>query len=128
MQLADTNIILRYVLNDSVELSTLAKSIVESGVVEARTEVIAEAVYVLKSVYQVTSHDICLTMTAFIEKSGIVVEDKPLLLKALEYYGTKNLGFIDCVLTACAANNGAQVHTFDQKLRKAIDKNTKENQ
>jgi predicted nucleic-acid-binding protein len=128
MQLADTNIILRYVLNDNEELSILAKSIIESGVVEARIEVIAEAVYVLKSVYQVTQRDVCLTMTAFIEKSGIVVEDKPLLVKALEYYGTKNLGFIDCILTACAANNGDQVHTFDQKLRKTIDKSTKKNQ
>ncbi|GHT80021.1 hypothetical protein FACS1894104_5400 [Actinomycetota bacterium] len=128
MQLADTNIILRYVLNDNEELSTLAKSIIETGVVVARTEVIAEAIYVLRSVYKATPSEIYSTMSAFIEKSGIVVEDKPLLLKALEYYGTQNIGFIDCILTTCAVNNGDQVHTFDQKLRKTIDKNLRDAQ
>ena len=120
MQLADTNIILRYILNDNQELAGLARQIIETGAVEAKTEVIAEAVYVLKGVYGATPVEISAALTVFIEYSGILVEDKAMLVKALELFGSQNLGFVDCILAACAATNDARIHTFDKKLKKLI--------
>lgn len=50
MQLIDTNVILRFILNDHDEMSKLATEVIESGAY-TKPEVIAEVVYVLKSVY-----------------------------------------------------------------------------
>lgn len=50
MQLIDTNVILRFVLNDNNEMAQRAAEVIASGAY-TKPEVIAEVVYVLKSVY-----------------------------------------------------------------------------
>lgn len=50
MQLIDTNVILRFVLNDNNEMAQRAAEVIASGAYK-KPEVIAEVVYVLKSVY-----------------------------------------------------------------------------
>lgn len=50
MQIADANIVLRYVLNDHPELSMCAAEILEYQDVVVPVEVICEVVYVLQKV------------------------------------------------------------------------------
>ena len=50
MQLIDANVILRFVLNDNVEMAQRAAEVIALGVY-TKPEIIAEVVYVLKSVY-----------------------------------------------------------------------------
>ncbi len=47
----DTNMILRYLLNDNPEMSQRAEEYINAGDVSVTIEVIAEVVYVLKGVY-----------------------------------------------------------------------------
>lgn len=48
MQLIDANVILRYLLNDNQEMAQKARSLIVSGKVYTKPEVISEVVYVLK--------------------------------------------------------------------------------
>ena len=50
MVLFDTNMILRYLLNDNQEMADKAEVYLDTGNVHVTVEVIAEVVYVLKGV------------------------------------------------------------------------------
>ena len=63
MQIADANIVLRYVLNDHTELSMRAAEILEYHDVVVPVEVICEVVYVLQ---KVIVQDIFLTIKSWI--------------------------------------------------------------
>jgi predicted nucleic-acid-binding protein len=58
MKIVDTNIVVRYVLNDHPDLSSRAAEILEHQQVLLPAEVICEVVYVLQKVYHVTREDI----------------------------------------------------------------------
>ena len=53
MKLVDTNILLRYLLNDHPEMSAKAMTIMLDSEVLLLTQVVAEAVYVLGGVYKI---------------------------------------------------------------------------
>lgn len=82
-------------------------------------EVIAETVYVLKSVYRMERRKIADTLKAFLE----IVEcrDGEVLRVALETYGGENLDFVDCVLYGYHQVNNAEIATFDKKLLKLLN-------
>ncbi len=50
MQLIDANVILRFILNDNADMAKRATEVIASGAY-TKPEIIAEVVYVLKSVY-----------------------------------------------------------------------------
>jgi len=51
MVIFDTNMILRYLLNDDQEMANRAEQYLNAGDVHVTIEVIAELVYVLRGVY-----------------------------------------------------------------------------
>lgn len=53
MEMLDTNMILRYLLNDNEQMADEAEKIIRKGSVRVTMEVIAEVVYVLKGVYSI---------------------------------------------------------------------------
>ena len=53
MVMLDTNMILRYLLNDNEDMALEAEDIIKKGQVYVTIEIIAEVVYVLKGVYSV---------------------------------------------------------------------------
>ena len=57
MQLIDTNVILRFILNDNSEMAQRASEVIASGAY-TKPEIIAEVVYVLKSVYSMPKEKI----------------------------------------------------------------------
>lgn len=119
MKLIDANVILRYLLNDHPETSLQAKEIIASGAY-TKPEVIAEVVYVLKGVYQVTRND---TRRFIGELLRCVSCTEVLAVKAaLELYADTSLDFVDCLLTAYHQVNGEEVFTFDRKLIRYLEK------
>lgn len=53
MEMLDTNMILRYLLNDNKEMADEAEIIIKKGSAQVPIEVVAEVVYVLKGVYSI---------------------------------------------------------------------------
>ena len=107
----DTNMILRYLLNDNVEMAELAEYYLNATTVTVTIEVIAEAVYVLKGVYRMERRKIADTLMDFLNL--IACRDREVLRVALETYGTQNLDFVDCVLYGYHRAENLDVATFD---------------
>ena len=119
MILFDTNMILRYLLNDRKEMAETAEQYIDTGDAAVTIEVIAEAVYVLRGVYAMERSLIAETLKSFLQL--VDCEDKDVLNAALETYKAKPLDFVDCVLYGYHAVKGAEIATFDQKLLKLLN-------
>lgn len=117
MQLIDTNVILRFVLNDNVEMAKLAMEVIESGAY-TKPEVIAEVVYVLKSVYSAPKDKI---KSIICRLSNIVqIENADCVIYAVDLFASTSLDFVDCLLAAYHSLNGENIFTFDKKLIKHL--------
>ncbi|MFA6008073.1 MAG: PIN domain-containing protein [Candidatus Shapirobacteria bacterium] len=121
MTLPDTNIILRYLLNDEPVLSAKARSYwenVRDGTTRAKlTEgVLMECVYVLQRFYKVPRDAIGATLAALLAYKGLDSSNLDLFRASLEVYGQTKLDFIDCILYARVKAGEGRVISFDEKL------------
>jgi len=120
MSMVDANIILRYVLDDHVELSPKAAEILEQNVVTLPIEAACEVVYVLQKVYAVERKDIQQQLAGLLDENLIIMDKPMLFIKGLEYYSTSTLDFVDSLLLAYHTVEKQEVFTFDDKLNKFI--------
>lgn len=118
MQILDTNMVLRYLLNDNREMADEAERVIKEGSVLLTIEVIAEVVYVLKGVYSIERGQIASCLLEFLSEVNIL-EEKVVRL-GLEIYAEQNLDFVDCILYAYNRGKGYEVKTFDKKLLRLI--------
>ncbi len=77
--------------------------------------VVAEIVWVLKSFYRRSFRDIAEVVVPLLSADGLEVEDRELLIRAIELARDKNVDFADAVLALEAARDGEVVCTFDAK-------------
>lgn len=119
MVILDTNMILRYLLNDNPTMAEYAQQAIQNGRVRVTLEVIAEVVYVLGGVYSASRQDIRKSLCTFLEE--VDVEEKDVLRCALNTYASQNLDFVDCVLYAYHQVYGHSILTFDKKLNKLLN-------
>lgn len=115
----DANIILRCLLQDNYELAEKAKSFIDNNDCFVPTEVIAEVVFVLLKVYNVPRTEIAERITTSFEYYE--VQNEQLLKKALEYFGTTTLDFVDCLLAAYHSVENEEIATLDKKLKNFIN-------
>lgn len=128
MIIVDTNIILRYLLNDDEELNQKATEIIDNNDIFIPTEVIVEASYVLKKVYNVEKEKIFEAIQQLIKMDGVNFQNKETIELAFKTYAEKNLDIVDCMLYAYSKNEKFDVETFDKKLCKLISEIYNENQ
>ena len=112
MQLIDTNVILRFVLNDSTEMAKRATEVIISGAY-TKPEVIAEVVYVLKSVYSTPKDKIRSIIRSL--SSIVQIENANCVIYAIDLFASTSPDFVDCLLVAYHSLNGENVFTFDKK-------------
>lgn len=117
-KLIDANVILRYLLQYPEDMAEKAKEVIMGGAFTT-VEVVAEVVYVLSKVYAVGRNEIKDSLVAFMDV--ISLDNKEVVVEALEMYVTLNLDFVDCILASRAKLLGDIVFTFDKKLAKAIN-------
>ena len=123
MKLIDTNVILRYILNDHEELSEKARLIIDGEDVMIVGQVVAEVIYVLKNVYNATREEIAAALLDFCEIDNVSLENEEILICAIEEYGSNNLDFVDLLLYSYQKHLGVEVVTFDKKLSAKLRKN-----
>ena len=85
MVILDTNMILRYLLNDDQEMADIAEQHLNAGDASVTIEVIAEVVYVLKGVYSMDRDVIAETVKGFLEL--VNCQEMAVLNLALDTYG-----------------------------------------
>ena len=112
----DTNIVLRYVLNDHYELSPKAKEIFVNEDVLILTQVIAEAIYVLKGVYKSTRQEIADTLLSICLMDNVSLEHEEIVVSAIKEFRNTNLDFVDVLLYSHQKFTKIPVATFDAGL------------
>lgn len=123
MIIVDTNVILRYLLQDNEELSSKAIEIIDNNEIFIPTEVIVEVSYVLKKVYNVEKDKIFETIKLLLDMENIKFKNKKTIEVAFKIYSEKNLDIVDCILYAYNKVEKFEIKSFDKKLCKILEKN-----
>ena len=118
MHYVDANVILRYILNDHSDLSPKAKKLFSETDIETPIEVLCEVVHVLSRIYKINRKDIADTLLDFYSSTNCSLPHREAVLVGIEYYGSKNLDFVDCILAGYFKTEKIAIHTFDEKLEK----------
>ena len=129
-RLVDTNLIVRYLVQDHEKHAKAAGKLFEACdrgevVVVVLPAVLAECVFVLESFYGHPRGAIAAALGSLITSPGVECRDAAVGLDALERYGRTACHFVDCVLAAAAAAENVPVATFDQDFRKFPDVHVK---
>ena len=122
MQIIDTNIVLRYILEDHAVLSAKAKKVIDENIVEVPVEVLCEVVYVLSSVYKVNRKEISDQLKLFFGETQCELRRRNAILKGIEIFAENKLGFVDCILIGYSECENTKVHTFDNALQTILDR------
>lgn len=117
--LLDTNVILRFLLDDDPEQSPRAARFlkrVERD--EERTEledcVLCEVVWVLEKGLAVPRREIASKLSALLGLRGVRSRGKRVLLDALGRFASTTCDIAHCLLAARARSRGLEVRSFDQ--------------
>jgi predicted nucleic-acid-binding protein len=122
MKIIDANIVLRYLLNDVNDLADKAAIIIENDDVFIPVEIIAEIVYVLEKVYKVNRNEILAALTGLTKYENICINEQEVVCSALKYYASLRLDFVDCLLLSYNTVKKIQVESFDDKLKKHLER------
>ena len=117
----DTNLFIRYLTNDDPAKAERVEQLLRdaaAGKVRLVTAemVIAEVVWVLESSYGLKSSDVAPLVRGILATSGLDVLNAPLVARALEYYESRNIDFIDGYIAAVMEKQGiTELYSFDRK-------------
>lgn len=122
-RLPDTNVVIRYLVKDDIELYKQAKTFfdkVKTGGESALIleSVVAECVYVLTKIYKVPKEKTADSLKNLLRYRGIINEDKADLIKALTTFAEQSLDIVDCILYAKAKDTDTSLFSFDEDLNK----------
>lgn len=121
MKIIDANIVLRYLLQDNIDLSNKAKEIIEDNNIFIPTEVIAEIVYVLEKVYSVNRKEINKILSDLLNFENIDTANSKVIKNALKIYANKKLDFVDTILISYNNIDKHEIYSFDKKLNKLLN-------
>ena len=125
--IVDTNVIVRYLLQDNEKLFKESKIFfdkVKSGAIKAYIEqtVFTETIYVLSSVYAVPRKEISEVLSDILMYKGMLNNDLDLLKGSLKIYENTNLHIVDSLICYKARKNNLQIMTYDEELKKIYKK------
>jgi predicted nucleic-acid-binding protein len=125
-RLVDTNLIVRYLVQDQEKQARAAGKVFEACdrgdlVIVVLPEVLAESVFVLESFYEHPRSDIAPALATLISSPGVEIGGAAIRLDALDRYRKTNVHFVDCLIAATAAAEDTPVATFDRDFRKFSD-------
>ena len=120
--LIDTNVILRYLLNDHKRFSPKAKAFMQDvaqGLKKAEllAVVVVECVYVMEKFYEIPKNEIVDKLSRILNIKGIVNADKSAILDALVKYETSSADIVDCILAAKSSPQRVIV-SFDKDFKR----------
>lgn len=126
MKILDENMILRYLINDNIEMADKVEEIIDSNEVLILPEVIAEVIYVMRSVYKRERSEIVSGLIDFLDMENVKTNCGNVLYEGIKLYGPVSLDFVDCLLCAYNTVSGYEICTFDKKLNNLIKRKREE--
>ena len=125
-RLVDTNVIVRYLVQDHEKHAKAAGRLFEACdrgdvAIVVLPVVLAECVFVLESFYGHRRADIASALARLISSPGVEISDLAIHMEALNRYQGTSVHFVDCLIAATAVAENTPVATFDQDFRKFSD-------
>ena len=116
----DTNVVVRFLVQDDVGQAKIAGEIMDQLTDAAPgfigREVVVELVWVLERAYSYERTDIATALDGLLSARELLLEDADDIGPALERYRNEGFGFADLMIAAAARRAGAvELVTFDRK-------------
>jgi predicted nucleic-acid-binding protein len=122
MVMADANTMIRCIIGDDEDKIKELQEIQASQKILYTSEVIAEVVYVLTKVYNVSREKSSEAIKKFLQSRNIVCREEDIILKALQLYNDNRLDFVDNILLSYHALKGISIYSYDKKLMHAVNR------
>ncbi len=121
--LADTNILLRFLIGEPAAQATSARKLftrAKTGEVtlEITPVVVAETFYTLLTFYKVPRGEAALMLSHLVQQRGIKLREGDLLLEALTRLQTANVAFVDAFLASSSRRDAIPIASFDRDFDK----------
>lgn len=116
----DTNVLVRFLVQDDPGQAELATRVIDQLTDEAQSfvsrEVLIELVWVLERAYRLGRAEIATALDGLLAATELDVEGSDEVAPALELYRNDGFGFADLMIAAAARRVGAiELMTFDRK-------------
>ena len=114
MRAVDTNVLVRFFIEDDPVQFRRARKVIESGAVLIPKTVLLETEWVLRQGYGLTSAEVLQTFTALCSAAEVEIEDFDTVQNALAWFA-KGMDFADALHVA-SRGSAVEFLTFDKKL------------
>lgn len=119
----DTNVLVRYVMQDDPKQAARATQLIESFTQQQPGWVavvsVAEFVWVLESCFDLERDQIALALATLLRSSQLVVEQGEVVWRALRRFKESSADFADCLIERSAVASGCErTMTFDRNAAK----------
>lgn len=121
--LPDTNVFLRFLLNDIPNQSGKARELfkkAKEGKIELYTPqiIVFEIQFILEKYYSFTKKEIIEKLETIVSTDYLKVQDGEGFIKALDIFKALNISFVDSFLLALVDLKKLVIFSFDKKLEK----------
>jgi predicted nucleic-acid-binding protein len=119
MRAVDTNVLVRLITRDDPRQAKVAESFVSRGAWVSHL-VLAEAVWVLSSVYRLDAPGVATAIDMLLSHKNLSLQESEVVESALARYRERpSIGFSDCLVLETARKAGhTPIGTFDKVLGK----------
>lgn len=119
----DTNVLVRYIMQDDARQSKLASRLIESLTVEEPgffpLVAVVELVWVLSSSFELVRAQVVSALEVLLQTKEIQVESAEVVWRAVRIYRNSSADFADCLVERSAAAAGCvRTMTFDRGAAK----------
>lgn len=120
----DTNVLVRFVMQDDPKQAAQATKLIEGLREEAgafvSVVVLVEMVWVFESVYELTRAQICSALHTLLDVDVFKVDRAAIVAAAIRAYEKSTADFADCMIARISAQAGcSETFTFDRKAAKS---------
>ncbi len=120
----DTNVLVRYIMQDEPKQARKANTLIESLAQQAPgyvpVVVVLELFWVLTKSYELTRQQVAQAIELLLRAEELMVDRAEHVARALRLYQSSTADFADCLIERIAASAGCErTMTFDVKAAKA---------
>jgi len=121
----DTNVLVRYIMQDDPKQSAKATELIESLDADRPGYItmvsVVELYWVLTSCYELTGQQIAQALETILRTKQLLVERADQVMRALRVFGEGSADFADCLIERSASGAGCnETMTFDVKASKHV--------
>jgi len=126
MRFVDTNVFLRFLVNDIPKLADACEALFRKAVAGKETLyttdlVIAEIVWVLESYYELSRSDVRAKVEKILNTQGLTCDNQEAIVHALALYEEKEIDYIDAYNACILRMKGiSEIYSYDKHYDRLI--------